>query len=279
VEPRDEVERDVVRAKAGDRAALERVMRAVQGDVYNLALRFLWHPQDAEDATQEILIRVLTGLGGFRGESRFRTWVYRVACNALLVMRKRRMEEHAVGFDEFADDLARGLSDDPVRTESGVDEELLLEEVKIGCTMAMLLCLDRAHRLAYILGEIIELDHQEASRALGVTPAAYRKRLSRARERITSFLMSRCGLVNTANPCRCRRRVNTAVALGRVVPANLLFAGSREVARRFPEVLHDIRRLEAARRAGALYRSHPPGEPPAAFADWLRDRLSEWSRE
>jgi len=64
------------------------VIVAVQSDVYGLALRFLWHPQDAEDATQEILIRVITGLGNFRGDSVFRTWVYRIACIKLLTLRK-----------------------------------------------------------------------------------------------------------------------------------------------------------------------------------------------
>ena len=78
---------EVARARAGDRAALESVVRAIQKDVQGLALRFLWHPQDAEDAAQEILVRVVTGLGGFRGESGFRTWVYRVACNTLLSLR------------------------------------------------------------------------------------------------------------------------------------------------------------------------------------------------
>ena len=65
------VELDVARARAGDRSALESVVRAIQKEVYQLALRFLGHPQDAEDATQEILIRIVTGLDGFRGKSAF----------------------------------------------------------------------------------------------------------------------------------------------------------------------------------------------------------------
>ena len=264
------LEDDVERARAGDRDALESVVRAVQTDVHHLALRFLWHPQDAEDATQEALIRIVTGLGSFNGESSFRTWAYRVACNTLLSLRKKgRMEKHAMSFDEFGDDLARGLSDDALVVQHEADEALLLEEVKIGCTLAMLLCLDRPHRLAYILGEILELDHRESAEVLDVTPAAYRKRLSRARASITSFMKSRCGLVNPENPCRCRRRVDTAVQLGRVEPGKLLFASSLEQAERFPEVLVKIRQLEETQRAAALYRSH--AHPPAsdAFASWL----------
>ena len=247
---------EVARAKAGDRNALESVVRAVQPDVYGVALRFLWHPQDAEDVTQEILIRVITGLGGFRGDSSFRTWVYRVACNKLLTLRRQSMEHRTISFEEFGEDLARGLSDDALRVEYDLDERLLLEEVKIGCTLAMLMCLDRNHRLAYILGEIIELDHREAAEVLEIAPAAFRKRLSRARASITAFMTSRCGLANPANACRCRRRIGTAIDLGRVDPANLLFASSLDQAKRFPQVLVKIRQLEESRRAAALYRSH-----------------------
>lgn len=263
------LEGTALRARAGDREALESVARAVQNDVYSMALRFLWHPQDAEDATQEILIRVITGLGSFRGSSGFRTWVYRIACNTLLSLRKKgRMEQHSVTFDEFGEDLARGLADDPFVVEYDVDEALLLEEVKIGCTLAMLLCLDRNHRLAFILGEIMEMDHNEAAEVMAITPAAFRKRLSRARTSITSFMTARCGLVNPQNECRCRRRVGAAVALGRVDPGNLLFASSRKQARQFPQVLVTIRRIEGARRAAALYRSHAH-ESPEPSLSWL----------
>jgi len=266
---------DVERAKAGDRGALESVVRAVRPGVYGLALRFLWHPQDAEDATQEILIRVVTGLGGFRGDSGFRTWVFRIACNTLLTLRKKRMELQAVSFEEFGEDLSRGLSDSPLRVEYDLDQALLLEEVKIGCTLALLLCLDRNHRLAYILGEILELDHKEASEVLKIAPAAFRKRLSRARASITTFMTARCGLVNPANACRCRKRVDTAVDLGRVDPANLLFASSRDHAGRFPQVLERIRQLEETQRAAALYRSHPDPAPSESFTGWLRQVLDE----
>jgi RNA polymerase sigma factor (sigma-70 family) len=266
---------EVTRAKAGDHKALESVVRAVQQEVYGIALRFLWHPQDAEDATQEILIRVITGLGSFRGDSGFRTWVYRIACNRLLTLRKQRMEQHSISFEEFGEDLVRGLSDDSLGGKYDLDEALLLEEVKIGCTLAMLLCLDRDHRLAYILGEIVELDHQEAAEVLEISPAAFRKRLSRARASITSFMMSRCGLVNASNPCRCRRRVATAVDLGRVDPKKLLFVSALDGAKRFPDVLVKIRQLEETRRAAALYRSHPSPKPSESFVSWLRREVYE----
>ena len=256
-------------AKKGDREALEALVRAVQRDVYNLAVRFLWHTQDAEDATQEILIRVITGLAGFEGNSSFRTWVYRVASNALLTQGKKRMEQAAMSFEEFGAALGDGLSDPALSVPDDVAEELLLEEVKIGCTHAMLLCLDRDHRFAYILGAILDLDHVEGAEILEITPAAFRKRLSRANERITSFMTAHCGLVEPDNPCRCKLRINCAVERGHVRPKELVFAHSLPQARRFPEVLSTIRQLEDSRRVAALYRSHPELESSTPLIPWL----------
>jgi RNA polymerase sigma factor (sigma-70 family) len=78
------LEHTVRSAQQGERAALEVVVREVQADVHKLAMRFLCCPHDADDASQEILIRIITGLSTFRGDSGFRTWVYGVASNALL---------------------------------------------------------------------------------------------------------------------------------------------------------------------------------------------------
>ena len=265
---------DLVRqARGGDRDSLERLVSAIQDRIYGLALRMLWHPEDARDATQEILVRIVTRLGTYRGESSFSTWAHRVAANYLLTARKSRVEQQALTFQRFGEDLEDGLSDASAVPATG-ETALLLEEVKVGCTLGMLTCLDRAHRLAYILGEIMELEHGEAAAALQIAPAAHRKRLSRARERINALMLARCGLVRKENACRCRRRVATAIGLGRLDPQRLLFASSLEQARQFPQVLAEIRRLEEARRAAALYRSHGDAEPSRSFVVWLRELVT-----
>src|SRR3990170_212049 len=97
-------------ALEGDRAALESLARALQGDIYGLALRMLWNREDAEDATQEILVRVVTRLSQFDFRSRLKTWVYRVAVNYILDVKKSPVERRGLTFDTFADDLAEGLS-------------------------------------------------------------------------------------------------------------------------------------------------------------------------
>jgi len=144
----------------GDRDAVERLVGQLQGDIYGLALRMLWNREDAEDATQEILVRAVTRLAQFDFRSKLKTWVYRIAVNYILDVKKSAAERMHLTFAQFADDLAEGLSSaGPADTE----RSLLTEEVKIGCTLGMLQCLDRPHRLAYVLGEILDLAGPEAA--------------------------------------------------------------------------------------------------------------------
>ncbi len=267
------LEQLVEQAQAGDKAALEQIVEQIQDKVYGLALRMLWHPEDARDATQEILIRVITHLGTFKGKSKFTTWVYQVAANHLRTIRKSRLEEQQYTFERFGHELEEGLSEAPLQTESDIEEALLLEEIKIGCTLGMLLCLDRSRRLAYILGEILELESPEAAAILEMKPATFRKQLSRARAEIVNFTRMKCGLVNAQNACHCRRRVNRALQSQRVDPRHLLFAHDLERARRFPEVLREIRKLEEAQRAVALYRSHPGHTVPESFVAMVKDLI------
>jgi len=202
----------VARARGGDRSALEALMRDMKDLVYGLAARMLGNPSDADDATQEILIRLVTSLASFRGDSTFRTWVYRVASNHLLTARSKRAKHAADSFDELATYLAEGVGS-PVRPS---DNALLIQEAKLACTATMLHCLDRDHRLAYILGEILELAGEEAAAILEIEPDAFRKRLSRARTRMDEFLTATCGLVDRANACRCAKQGANAVAHGKV---------------------------------------------------------------
>jgi RNA polymerase sigma factor (sigma-70 family) len=236
----------VAAALGGDQRALEELLRAVVDDVRRLAQRMLWHPEDAEDATQEILVKVATRLSTFRGDARVTTWVYRIAVNHLLTTRRRRAEDPMLTFADFGRDLAEDL--DAAYDPRGVDEDLLAEEVMVGCTQGMLLCLDREHRMAYVLGAVLELPGEEAADLCEISPAAFRKRLQRARERIQQFMQGHCGLLDPANACRCRRRIGAAIQRGHVDPDDLLFA------RRVGSLKLEMERFTDA---GAIFRSHP----------------------
>src|SRR5689334_23570231 len=93
------------RAIDGEREALDHLVVRLQGDVYGLALRMLWNREDAEDATQEILVRVVTRLAQFDFRSQLRTWVYRIAVNYILDVKKSPVERMQLTFETLAADL------------------------------------------------------------------------------------------------------------------------------------------------------------------------------
>ncbi|NOU32159.1 MAG: RNA polymerase sigma factor [Polyangiaceae bacterium] len=247
-------------AVAGDRLAVAALVRQLQPGVYGLALRMLWRREEAEDATQEILVKVVTRLAQFDSRSSLRTWVYRVATNYLLDVKKSCVERQQMSFASFGDDLADGLSlDGPTDGERSV----LVEEVRIGCTFAMLQCLDRPHRIAYILGEILDIPASEAADATEVDAATFRKRLQRARELVEAFTRRHCGLVSDEAACRCNRRVEAAVRAGRVTPGAPSFA---RTAASFVEARALIRKVRELSRAAEVHRASNPQDSGHDYA-------------
>ena len=91
--------------QSGSKEALDLLIARHQRWIYNIALRMVCLPQDAEDATQEILIKVLTKLSTFRGDSQFRTWLYRLAVNHLLNMKRARAEAREMTFEDYGREL------------------------------------------------------------------------------------------------------------------------------------------------------------------------------
>ncbi|WP_327142691.1 RNA polymerase sigma factor [Nocardia sp. NBC_01327] len=219
----DAAERELVaRAVGGDRGAISEVVRLLQDPIYRLALRMVLRPADAEDACQEILLRVVGKLGTWRGEAKLLTWAYRIGVNYLLNLKRRTpQEQQQLSLDEFGEGLKDGLAEQDYR---GPESALLTHEVRLNCSQAMLQCLAREERLAFVLSEIFELSSAEAAWISGTTAPAYRKRLERAKKRLGNFLTSTCGLANPQAFCRCSRRVEKAVDLGRIDPRRPAFA-------------------------------------------------------
>src|SRR6266542_2918632 len=215
----------VTRIQAGSRDALERLLERHQPWIYNIVLRMVWYPQDAEDATQEILIKLLTKLSTFEGRSRFRTWLYRIVVNHALNVKRRRLEELAQPFETYARELEETpLLDLPDPSSVPADVQLLVQEAKIGCTSGMLLCLDREQRLVYILGGILGACDSVGAELLEVSRDSFRQKLARARRDLHSFMQGQCGLVNSANPCRCAKKTQAFIKAGYLDPQRLLFA-------------------------------------------------------
>ena len=248
------------RAVDGDRDAVEQLVRELQGDIYGLALRMLWNREDAEDATQEILVRAITRLGQFDFRSKLKTWVYRIAVNYILDVKKSPVERMQLTFERFSEDLAEGLSSDG---PTDAERSLLTEEVRVGCTLGMLQCLDRPHRIAYVVGEIMELPGPEAADVLEIMPDLFRKRLQHSREAIVAFTRAHCGLASETAACACHRRVPAALRLGRVREEALDFA---DRAASYRDTRAFVRQVEEARWALQVHRSSHPKSSTIDFA-------------
>src|SRR6266436_6186889 len=214
----------VEEAKNGDRAALEKLILRHQAWIYNIAVRMVFRPHDAEEVTQEVLVKVITRLGTFKGESSFRTWLYRIAANHVLNMKRRSAETKLTTFADYGAAIERTPDLDlPDRTSVPVELPILVEEAKNGCTMGMLLCLDRKQRLIFTLGEILGVSDAVGAEVLEMTPENFRQCLTRARRDLHSFMNNQCGLVNKNNPCRCPKKTRGFIEQGHVDPHRLLF--------------------------------------------------------
>jgi RNA polymerase sigma factor, sigma-70 family len=248
----------VAAAQQGSRTALETLVRSMQRPVFNLAIRMLAHGPDAEDATQEILIKVITHLGDVIEAEAAGAWAFRIACRHLVHARKQgTLETHRLTFKGFATDLDDGLEDLPDNSAKDAETQMMIEEIKIGCTLALLTCLSRSLRAAYILGEIFELTDTEAASALEIDAAAFRQRLRRARSLVVGFVEARCGIVSPTAKCRCDRRVMQALRLGRVERGRPGTPPAETPAPSIAEVRANVEKLERGRAAAALMRSNP----------------------
>ncbi len=256
-------------AQSGDRQALESLLEGVQDQIHALSRRILVDVEDAREATQEILILVLTKLSTFRGESAFSTWVYQVAVRYLVNAKKLRARDPGLTFEMFAADLEDGLVADPPKAP---DQELQLKELRTSCTMAMLLCLTTDLRLTYALGEIFDLDHAEAAEVLEISPATFRKRLSRARSAVYKFTARSCGLVNSSAPCSCPRRLPSALEKGRIDVST--FPNSGTDLQSYQSVENKIGSVIDALKGYELLRAVPHHRCPEDIRHQLTEILS-----
>jgi RNA polymerase sigma factor (sigma-70 family) len=211
------------KATGGDRKALEEIIKRYQDWIYNIALSFVADRDDAADITQEVLVKIVTKLATFKHESDFKTWLYRIIKNHFLNMKRRKYELYSMTFDQFGKDLD-DIGDEELSTYAfEVEEKYIVEEAKLSCMKAMLLCLDREQRLIYILGELFEFTDTIGSEVMEMSKENFRVKLHRARQQLYNFMNNKCGLINKSNPCRCARKTAGFIKMGFVDPVKLHF--------------------------------------------------------
>jgi RNA polymerase sigma factor (sigma-70 family) len=264
----------ISRCKEDDKKSLEKLIERYRNFIYNVSFKMTANGEDAADLTQEILIKLITKLAGFKGESSFKTWLYRISVNHILNYKKSSIKKRY----SFAD-FGKTLDDTPDAELApdnyyGADKKLLVEETRQTCMTGMLLCLDEKPRLVFILGELFGLNDKAGSQIMEVSPENFRMMLSRAKKDLYSFMHDKCGLINPNNPCRCAKKTKGFIKAGFVNPASLRFTAShlQTIEQAAPEKNMDMDNL-LHNEYRQLYLQHTYLEGPG-FISGLNDLLA-----
>jgi RNA polymerase sigma-70 factor (ECF subfamily) len=173
----------VARARDGDSAAFEELVRATYADTYTLARRLTGNEEDASDVVQESYLRAYRGLKRFRGDAQFSTWMYRITANCAsthLGRRSKHRHEELLDSDPVVDE--RPSSDPALQSEATA--------LRVRLTAALEI-LPPKLRQVVVLRDIYDLPHEAIAAELGISETAAKVRLHRARKKLREDLFSR----------------------------------------------------------------------------------------
>jgi RNA polymerase sigma-70 factor (ECF subfamily) len=173
----------VTAARDGDREAFDELVRATHAETFTLALRLTGNEEDARDVVQEAYIRAFRGIGRFRGDAQFSTWMYRITANcANTLLAKRTKHRHDVldDADPIADD--RPGTDPQLQADATALRHRLTEALED---------LPPKLRQVVVLRDIYDLPHEAIAAELGISETAAKVRLHRARKKLREDLFPR----------------------------------------------------------------------------------------
>jgi RNA polymerase sigma-70 factor (ECF subfamily) len=185
-----DVDPELVRAcQRGEPEALDALIRATYADVYALSRRMLADPDEAADATQEVFVRVMRSVLGFRGEAAFGTWLHRVTVNVCLTMLRKRSRAREAGL--VAGHTPFGLPSDEAALASSapLPDEIAATHDLAARSEAALATLPEDARTVVVLRDIEGLSTKEVAELLDVTESVVKVRLHRAHARLRALVL------------------------------------------------------------------------------------------
>lgn len=211
----------IKRTLEGESAALNELILRHQPYIYNIAWKMVGNPMDADDLSQEAIIKIITNLSKFNFKSSFRTWAYRIVRNHFLNDKGKEKKLMASNFQEYGDALD-SIPDIELTEQEKLEKSETIRETRLTCLSGMLLCLTKEQRMIFIIGDMFRADHTIGSEIMEMSKANYRMKLSKARKDLIHFMQNKCGLIEKTNPCRCHKKVTVNLESGFIDAKNLL---------------------------------------------------------
>ena len=181
----------VERARAGEKRAFDTLVRRYQERVYSLAVRLCGSERDAEEILQETFLQIYRKLDSFRGESRFSTWLFRIAANGALMHRRANARRQTESLEEYLptfNDAGRLERLDLDYGRAARADELLERRELTERVLEAIERLPETYRATFTLRDLEELSTEETAEVLDLDPAVVRTRLHRARLMMRGFL-------------------------------------------------------------------------------------------
>jgi RNA polymerase sigma factor (sigma-70 family) len=208
---------------------LIRLLNGIKDQIFNLSARMLSDVQSAEDATQDIFLKIFNQIGTLKDKAKFKPWALTVAKNHLLNVVKEDARFQHISFDIMEHDCSISLSNSCLTDVADMEKDKMLAELKISCSQAMLMCLTKEERFIYILSSMFELNSIDGGTIMEISPDTYRQKLHRARTKLKNFLEKNCGLINKSATCQCRKRLDYAFSKGRISKDKLDFTAEKYI--------------------------------------------------
>jgi len=197
----------VARARAGDSQALETLFAKWRKPLFAFVYRMVTHREDAEDLTQEVFVRCLRGIAGFRGDSQFKTWLFGVAAHVCLdhLRAKRRWRAEAQMAAQQAGVKSSAHNQRLSQLMSNPSFIFDVKEHIAFCLACIGRTLDPEEQAALLLRDLFGFSGQESAQMLGISEPTLRHRLAHARTTMTGHFDGLCQLINKTGVCyQCR---------------------------------------------------------------------------
>jgi RNA polymerase sigma-70 factor (ECF subfamily) len=187
--PTDEEKALVAAMQAGDDRAFETAVRTFGGRMLAVAMRYLQHQQDAQDAVQDAFLSAFKAIGRFEGNSRLATWLHRITVNAALMkIRKRKRTRETPIEDLLPAYDADGHRADPAAQWAVTFDTAIQDRETRDLVRQSINKLPETYRTVLLVRDIEELSTEEAAELLGISPGAVKTRLHRARQALRTLL-------------------------------------------------------------------------------------------